>query len=133
MVHRVLRIGRWVVDFLFAKEDYDIDGVLSVMYDCGASDYAMQEAVDLMETGGPNCGFTFTNSKRMRAVVVVGPTTSGEEFQDTMVHEIHHLAVAIAKNLGLELDGEGPAYASGDTARALARVLCEFGCEHCRH
>ena len=93
MVHRVLRIGRWVVDFLFAKEDYDIDGVLSVMYDCGASDYAMQEAVDLMETGGPNCGFTFPNPIRMRAVVVIGPTTSGKEFQDTLVHEIHHLAV----------------------------------------
>lgn len=131
MVHRVLKIGRWVVDFLFATKGYDIDGVLSVMYDCGASGYAMEQAEDLMTLCDNNCGFTFTNPARMRAVIVIGPTTSGAEFQDTLIHEIHHLAVAIADNLGIDLKGEGPAYLSGDTARALARVLCEFGCEHC--
>lgn len=132
MIHRVLKIGRWVVDFLFATRSYDVDGILACMYDCGASDLAMDQAEGLMTSHRMNSGFTFANSNEYRAVVVIGPTSNGDEFVDTLVHEIHHLAVAIADNLGIDLDGEGPAYLSGDTARELASVICELGCSHCR-
>lgn len=132
MIHKELNIGRWVVDFLFAEEDYDIDRVLSCMFDCGASFDTLRSAEELMHRRNYDCGFTYANPDFLRAVVVVGPTTGGEEFQDTLVHELHHLAVAIAKNLGIRLDGEGPAYLAGDTARELARVVCRLGCEHCR-
>lgn len=132
MKHRVLKIGRWVVDFLFATKGYDEEGVLGCLYDCGASKYAMRQAEELMSDCDFNCGFTFANPVRMRAVVVIGPTTGGAEFVDTLVHEVHHLAVAIADNLGIDLEGEGPAYLSGDTARALASLVCEMGCDHCR-
>lgn len=132
MYHNVVRIGRWVIDFLFARESYDIDGVLSCMYDCGASQNTMSSAEELMLRDNDNCGFTYANPYLLRMVVVIGPTTSGAEFLDTFVHEMEHLSAAIAKNLGLRLDGEGPAYISGDTARELASVVCELGCSHCR-
>ena len=148
MFRRVLKIGRWVVDFIFAYRGYDIDGILACLYDCGASGRIMRKAEDLMlgcemeyASEGPdglmyecgfNQGFTFSNADRERAVVVIGPTTSGAEFLDTTTHEIHHLAVAIAGHLGIDLTGEGPAYLSGDTMRELADVLCRLGCDHCR-
>ena len=132
MIHRVLKIGRWVVDFLFATRDYDVEGILACMYECGAGEQTMRQAEDLMLNGRDNCGFTFANPYIFRAVVVVGPTSSGAEFIDTFTHEIHHLAVSIAERLGIDLEGEGPAYLSGDTARDLAEVVCELGCTHCR-
>ena len=121
------------MDFLFATRGYDVDGVLGCMYDCGATWRVMDQAEDLMMSGKDNTGFTFANPGTFRAVVVVGPVSSGDEFVDTLVHEIHHLAVAIADNLGIDLEGEGPAYLSGDTARDLASVICELGCSHCHH
>lgn len=129
MIHRVLGIGRWVVDFLFATKWYDMDGVLACLYDAHAPDYIMEQAEELMLSCEYNCGFTYTNQNRRRAVVLIGPTTSGEEFQNTIVHEIRHLADAIAKSLGVPLDSERPAYISGDTAKALAEVICELGCK----
>lgn len=148
MIHRVLRIGRWVVDFIFAHRGYDIDGILACLYDCGASGRVMQKAEDLMSgcemdyaSDGPNglmyeCGlnqgFTFSNAELERAVVVIGPTVSGAEFQNTLVHEIYHLAVAIGAHLGFDLRGEGPAYLSGGTMLELADIVCHLGCEHCR-
>lgn len=71
-------------------------------------------------------------SEMRKALVVIGPTTSGKEFQDSLIHEIHHLAVAIAKSLGVNLEGETPAYISGDSARELAGIVCELGCDQCR-
>ena len=46
MIHRVLGIGRWGIDFLFATKRYDIDGVLACLYDAYAPDDVMQEAKD---------------------------------------------------------------------------------------
>lgn len=128
MLHRVISIGRWTVDFLFATKRYDVDGVLACLYDAYAPKDIMEQAEDLMMTCEYNCGFTYTNQNRRRAVVLIGPTTSGEEFQNTLVHEIRHLADAIARSLGVPLDSERPAYISGDTAMALAEVICELGC-----
>lgn len=132
MVKRSLHIGRWVVDFLFASDSYDVDGVLGCLYDAYAPYSVMRKAKDFMLEDKLNTGFTYTNEDMFRGVVVIGPSESGEEFIDTLVHEVHHLAVAIASELGVDLEGETPAYLSGDSARALASVICEMGCSSCR-
>ena len=128
MIHRVLPIGRWTVDFLFAETRYDIEGIVSCLRHAEAPRRIIDQAVDLMEEGSPNTGFTYTNARVFRAVVCIGPTTSGGEFQNTLTHEIHHLAVAIARELGVDLEGETPAYLAGDTMRSFADVVCKLGC-----
>lgn len=132
MIHRVLRIGSWVVDFLFAEEDYDIDGVLACMYDIHAPEHIMERAFRIMDSGRYNRGFTYGNPSIRRAIVVVGPTTSGRQFQNTFSHEIDHLSDIIAQSLGVKYDPEGTAYITGDTTMALANVVCYLGCEKCR-
>lgn len=131
MIRRVLTIGRWKIEFYFAKDKYDTEVVLDRMYSFGASASTLKEAMSLMEDGGNNTGFTFTNPYEHLAIIAIGPTTSGKEFQNTLVHEIHHLAVAIADELGVDLEEETPAYIAGDSAMALAEVLCAMGCSHC--
>lgn len=132
MRKNVLLIGRWVVDFLFCEEDYDIDGVIACLYDAYAPDGIMKQAEELMLSCRRNCGLTYSNSFRRRAVVLIGPTTSGAEFINTLSHELYHLSVAIADSLGVDLLGESPAYLIGETMREFAEVVCELGCEHCR-
>ena len=133
MIHRVLGIGRWMVDFLFATEEYDEEGVLSCLYDADAPLSIMRRSLLIMESGYYNRGFTYSNPEQKRAVVVVGPTTSGDEFINTLVHELQHLSVAIASELGYDIDGETPAYIIGDTAQELFEVICDYGCEECRN
>ena len=132
MVHRVLKIGRWVADFLFATERYDIEGTVACLRDAEAPAWVIDQAVELMEAGSLNTGFTYANERLFRAVVCIGPTSSGAEFVDTMTHEIHHLAVAVASGLGVDLESETPAYLAGDTMREFADVVCRLGCDRCR-
>lgn len=53
---------------------------------------------------------------------------AGAEFIDTLVHEIFHLAVAVALKEGANLKGEVPAYIAGDSARDLSDSICRLGC-----
>ena len=133
MMMQALKVGRWHVEFFFAQDGYDIDALQDRLYDFGASVAIMRQAWGLMESGGNNTGFTFTNPVERLAIVAIGPTTSGAEFLDTLVHEVHHLAVAIASELGIDLESESPAYLSGDSARDLADVICRLGCSACHH
>ena len=94
----------------------------------------MEETNSLAKTfreGRPNEGFTFANQGMKEALVVIGPTTSGAEFQNTLVHEVHHLAVAIANSLGIDLESETPAYIAGDSTRELSDIICWLGCDNC--
>jgi len=131
MERRDLKIGRWQVEFYFAVDGYDIDVLLDRLFDFGAGASTMRQALDLMDSGGLNTGFTFSNPYDRVAVVAIGPTSSAEEFIDSLVHEVHHLAVAIAESLGVDLESETPAYMAGDSARALADLVCSLGCRHC--
>ena len=131
MIREPLKIGRWEVEFYFAKDSYDKETLLDRLYDFGASAKIMHQVEDLIDNDLPNTGFTFANPDEKLAIIAVGPTSSSSEFIDTLVHEVHHLSVAIAAGLGIDLEGEGPAYLSGDTARELAEVVCELGCRHC--
>lgn len=131
MIQRTLKIGRWDVEFYFCPDGYDMDALDDRLYDFGAPASIMREAWELMEKGDMNTGFTFSNPLQMRALVAIGPTTGGDEFIDTLVHELHHLAVAIAKELGIDLESESPAYIAGDSARSLASLICQLGCRRC--
>ena len=131
MIHKKLKIGRWVVHFLFAPDGYNTEEGLTYLYNADASDYILVKACHILEDNEDNTGFTFTNQDMREAVVVIGPTTSGEEFINTLSHEIHHVAVAIADSLGVALDSESPAYIMGDSMRDIAEVVCSLGCSHC--
>lgn len=131
MIHRVISLGRWTIDFLFAETKYDIEGVVSCLRHAEAPMYIINQAVDLMEEGFPNTGFTYTNAKYFRAIVCIGPSTSGGEFVDTLTHELYHLSVAIANGLGVSLEGETPAYIIGDAMRSFISLVCVMGCDKC--
>jgi len=132
MTHRVLYIGRWVVDFLFASEHYDVEEVLSYMYELDVPFPIMSRIKEILVDDMKNTGFTYADPELMTALVVIGPTSSGAEFIDTLTHEVHHLAVIIADNLGIDLESETPAYLAGDSVRELADVVCFYGCSRCR-
>lgn len=131
MIFRDLYIGRWHACFIFAPDGYDDNAILDILYDLDASDYILVKAEKKMREGRPNEGFTFANSRMKEALVVIGPSTSGAEFVNTLSHEIYHLSVAVAKSLGLDLEGEQAAYIEGDAMGDFIELVCQFGCDKC--
>ena len=117
--------------FIFAVDGYDIDEILNELYDLD-TDYAdMMTAYKMMRAGEYNKALSSCNPYTKEALVVTGPVSDSSEFIDSLVHEIHHVAVAIAEELGVDLESETTAYIAGDAARELADVVCEIGCHKC--
>lgn len=131
MIERIIRLGRWEIDFIFAPDGYDDEEVLTRLYDMDASYDIMRRVNRIMDDGKMNRGFTFANPEMRKALSVVGPASSGGEFLNTLAHESYHVAAAVANELGAELDGEEPAYLIGESFLSLLSVVCELGCKHC--
>lgn len=132
MVYRRLNIGRWVCDFFFAPDGYDIRRILSRMADAGAPERIIRDAYRKMRQGYPNEGFTWSNSGRVHSVVVIGPATDGQEFLDTIIHELGHLADHVALAFGMDPTSEDSKYILGDSARELADIICSLSCGDCK-
>lgn len=132
MIKKVLYIGRWKVVFIFFDFEYDFSVIEEALEDIKASNYITRRVKSFVSKDLYNSGFMISNENYLSAMVVVGPTTSSSEFINTLVHEIHHLSVAITENLGISLDSETPAYISGDAAMELAKFICDRGCS-CNH
>lgn len=128
MIRRVLHVEQWTVYFFFAPEGYDEEELLELLYDLDAPDHIMVQASRKIKAGRPNEGFAYTNPFRREAVIVVGPAVSGEQYLNSIVHEIHHQSVAMADEMEADLKGEVPAYIAGDTAEVLVDVICMLGC-----
>ena len=131
MIHKSINIGRWNIDFLFADDEYDTEEALTYLYDADASDHILRKAYHILEDNEINTGFTFTNQDMKEAVVVIGPTSSGNEFVNTLCHEMYHVATAIAEGLGINLREETPAYMMGDSVSELTKMICKLGCDKC--
>ncbi len=95
MVHRVLRIGQWLVGFLFAVKQYDMEEVFYYADMLDVRQSAYDSLNDLMRNRGLDSGFTVYDADRKRMLVVVGPSSSGRQFINTLVHELNHLAATI--------------------------------------
>lgn len=132
MIHRAIRVRDWTVDFLFAHRRNDPDGVLAVMRSYGAPGSLIVQAEDLM-AAGPDCGFTFSNSDRRICLSWIGAQSNGTEWVNTTVHEIVHVAMAIAQEDGTDPYTEDFAYLVGDITQEVADILCRLACDHCRN
>lgn len=132
MIHRALRVHDWTVDFLFAHRRNDPEGVLAVMRSYGAPESIIEDAAELMGAG-PNCGFTFSNSDDRLCLSWIGPQSNGPEWVNTTVHEIVHVAFAIAREEDIDPYTETFAYLVGDITQAIADILCRLACDHCRN
>lgn len=131
MIHRAIRVRDWTADFLFVTGRNDREGVLACLLDLGATRPIVEATVELMD-GGLNRGFTFSNTERRASLSWVGPQTSGAEWVNTTVHEIVHVAQAIASADGTEPLSEEFAYLVGDITQGVADIICRLACDHCR-
>lgn len=118
---------RWQVDFFILDFCNEAD---KVIFSIGEYNIAQKIGKKINEFG-INSGLT--HSKGRQSIIVVGKSDSAEQFLNTLIHELHHLSVHIAKYYNLDPFGEETAYIMGDVVSILFDKIKPYICNCCRH
>lgn len=122
----------WFVTVFYEAGPDNYDEIVDALIDAGCKDDKLQDAKTEINKGLPNYGLTFTGYKRKMSVVVIGKTTSADEFQNSYDHEKGHLVKHICQALHISPWGEEAEYLAGAIGQKSFVYAKNFLCEHCR-
>lgn len=122
----------WHVTVYYAVDTYYTDEILDELEYIGCSKYELINAESLLRKGDYNTGITYTNMKNRYSIVVIGLTTSPDEFQNTFDHEKGHLVMHISSAWDIDPYSEEYQYLSGAVGQKMFKIAKRFLCEHCR-
>lgn len=113
-----LEAYEWTIYVNVLCDNEDLDNIVKdlLSIDCNAEQTA--EIHDYFADEERNKGVTYTNIPRKTSMVLVGKTTSSDEFINTLTHELFHVVVHICTTHGIDLEGEEPCYIMGKLCQA---------------
>lgn len=128
----VLHTLPWSVRVYYAVDTYYADEIIDDLICLGCRGENLRNAKESLWKGELNSGITYTDNDNRQAVVVIGKTTSGAEFFNSLLHEVLHLLSYIAKAEGLNPYGEDVCYMAGELAQKMYGVARGLLCDCCR-
>lgn len=117
---------QWEVHVYYDTTPKDALEVISKIRRLGCSEYGISRTYEQLSSGIYNNGFTYTNRALKQSVVSLGRASSFEQFLNSFVHELHHLATHIGMTVGLDLEGEDICYLSGYIAQKMYPILIYY-------
>lgn len=111
----------WDVVILYDVRPSNADYVIDILHDMGCSEKHLYHADDLLRSGVPNQGLTYSNSREHLTLIVVGHASDIFQVINTLEHETNHLEMHICEFYGIDPYSEEASYLSGNIKEALAR------------
>ena len=120
-------------NFFVECADWKVTVFYEATHDDSDEIYKELTRVGILNSGNMNNGFTFTNQKTKESVIVIGTTTTANEFANTYSHEKGHLVRHISQTLGIAPYGEEEQYIHGELSSKMFKVGKRFLCDCCRN
>lgn len=124
----VLRPWDWEVEVYYSADRECAKTILTRLVRCGVSGKILESAGEVLGSGDWDCGFTYTNPEMRKTVMVIGRTSSSEQFWNTLDHEKGHVVEHISEALGMPHEGEERQYLAGELAGRLYGRARKFIC-----
>lgn len=122
----------WCVRVYYSVTTYWTERILSDLRRLGCRGRDLERARANLESGNMDTGLTYSNFDRCETVMVIGRTSSPEEFQNSLDHEKGHLCRHVSQAFRLDPYGEAAQYLAGEIGQKMFPVARRFLCEHCR-
>lgn len=124
----VLPAWDWKCDIFYDATFEDMPEILHKLREIGCGRQQLFRAKAALSTRKPNTGLTFSSFGTGQSVMVIGYTTSAEQFQNTFDHEKGHLARHVSLALGIDPYGEEAQYLAGEIGQRMFPVARRFMC-----
>lgn len=122
----------WKVKVYYAVDRYYLEDILYDLDNLNIDNYEYLQIKQLMESNEVNIGFTYTDYRQKKSIIVIGLTTSAAEFQNTFDHEKGHLSMHICQYYHLNPYDEEFQYLTGEIGKKLFPYAKQFLCDCCR-
>ena len=83
----------WDIRVYYALDTYYIDDILDDLMVIGCLPKELFAVEELFTSGELNRGYTFTNSRLKTSIVIIGKTSSADEFQNTILEVFLYLVI----------------------------------------
>lgn len=87
----------WHATIYYAVDSYYADEILDELEWIGCNSTELAKVEAQIRGNEYNTGFTYSNFQHRCSIVLIGLTTSADQFQNTFDHEKGHLAMHIAE------------------------------------
>ena len=122
----------WDVELILIVSKPDESYISNAMSRLRAKRGDLRHFLDIAEREVVNYGYTLSDGLKRASIVILGPSSSAEEFHDTFDHEKQHLLRHIIHYNDIDADSEEAAYLAGEIGRKMF-ILCKpFMCNDCR-
>lgn len=108
----------WEIEVFIVVKNVDVETIQSVLEKMDCPLYDIHRSFRLL-TGGENSGFTYTNTKIHKSILVVNVSSSVDEYINTFNHEKNHVEIHICEEYEIDPYSEEAAYLSGELASLL--------------
>ena len=122
----------WAIKVYYAVDTFYMDSIIGDLEAMGCSVRKIRDIEYVLSSYPYNNGLTYTNMQYRWSLVVIGITSTPDEFQSTFDHEKGHLAMHIAETDDIDIFGEEFQYLTGEIGKQMFPIAKKFLCEHCR-
>lgn len=109
----------WVVDIFYDVKPHNAPAIIDRLADMGCSMHNLCHADDLIRSGIPNQGLTYTDNEEKHTLVAIGHATTAGAFFNTLSHELSHAVDGISRHYGINPYSEENAYLTGDLSELI--------------
>lgn len=123
MLHQKINIPScdWDVDILYDSRPGNAEMILDMLRRMGCARRHLHKAEDLLKSGVPNQGLTYSDKYNRHTLVVIGHASDVFECINSISHEVNHLEAHICEYFGIDMHSEEAAYLSGEIKEIIAR------------
>lgn len=119
----------WVCLIFYEADIEDAPEILHRIMEIGCGRHDLMKAGRNLLSGDYDIGLTFSSYATRMSVMVIGRSSSPEEFQNTFDHEKGHLARHICLALDIDPYGEEAQYLAGAIGEKLFASAKKFMCQ----
>lgn len=123
----------WTIYAYFAVDCYYVDEIMEHLFKLRCNGTTAKRAYENLSACKLDTGLTFSSFELRKTIMVVGLTSSANEFFNSFHHELIHCEAHICKANKLDPYGEGRAYMVGDLSMQMFPYIQPLLCDKCRN
>lgn len=122
----------WRVYAYFAVDCYYVDEIMEHLFKLRCNGTTAKQAYQSLSSCKLDTGLTYTSNELRSTLMVIGLTSSAQEFFNSLFHELNHVEAHICKANNLDPYGEKRAYMLGELAMQMFPTIQPLLCTNCK-